>query len=323
METREGRPALAVLGVPDEVGAGQPGCLMGPAALRTAGVVERLRRLGFAVEDHGDLAPDEATEAPPVKLEGRARNVDAVAAWARALSEQAYRLAGEGRTPVFLGGDHSLSMGSINGVARHHADHGRPLFVLWLDAHADFNTPMTSPSGNMHGMPLAYLCGEPGLEDFAADVPRTGVPPGHVHILGARSVDEGERRLLAERGVHVVDMRQIDEHGVLVPMRRILGVVRAANGVLHVSLDVDVLDPQIAPGVGTTVPGGLTYREAHLIMELIHESGLMAALDVVELNPFLDERGRSACVLAELVASAFGQTVIERATMPGWVVPGR
>jgi arginase len=214
-------------------------------------------------------------------------------------------------------------MGSINGVARRCAEQGRPLFVLWLDAHADFNTPATSPSGNLHGMPLAYLCGEPGLEAFAADVPRSPIPPGQVHILGARSIDDGERRLLAERGVHVVDMRQIDEHGVSVPMRRILGLVRAAGGVLHVSLDVDVLDPQIAPGVGTTVPGGLTYREAHLIMELIHESGLMAALDVVELNPFLDERGRSACVLAELLASAFGQSVIERATTAGWTLPAR
>ena len=317
VETRDA--AVTVLGVPVEAGAGQPGCLMGPAALRTAGAVERLRRLGLAVEDEGDLAP---LEGPEESL-GHARNATTVAAWTRALSERAYQLAGGERTPVFLGGDHSLAMGSINGVARRFAEQNRPLYVLWLDAHADFNTPATSPSGNMHGMPLAYLCGEPGLEPFAADVARSLVPPDHVHILGARSIDAGERRLLAGRGVHVVDMRQIDEHGVSVPMRRILGLVRAAGGVLHVSLDVDVLDPQIAPGVGTTVPGGLTYREAHLIMELIHESGLMGSLDVVELNPFLDERGRSACVLAELVASAFGQSVIERATPAGWALPSR
>ena len=309
---------IVLLGAPVDAGSGRPGCLMGPAALRTAGLVTELERLGRTVRDRGDAWPHPALPADaPAAPGARARNLAAVAAWTRLLGGEVHALLAEGAVPVVLGGDHSLSMGTVNGAARHCADAGRALFVLWLDAHADFNTPDTSPSGNMHGMPLAALCGEPGLEAVFAGAPRAVVPPGNVHLFGIRSVDRGERRLLRARGVDVVDMRVIDEQGVAAPLRRILERVRAGGGFLHVSLDVDFLDPALAPGVGTTVPGGATFREAHLVMEMLHDSGLVGSLDVVELNPFLDERGRSATLLVDLVSSLFGRQVMDRPTAAG------
>ena len=228
------------------------------------------------------------------------------------LSAAVGRALQAGRIPVVLGGDHSLSLGSVDGAARFCRAAGRPLFVLWLDAHADFNTPETSRSGNLHGMPLAALCGEPGLEAVLDAAPGRRVDPAHVSMIGTRSLDEGERALLEARCIDVVDMRMIDEFGIVAPLRRILERVAAADGFLHVSFDVDFLDPALAPGVGTTVPGGATYREAHLVMEMLHDSGLVASLDVVELNPFLDDRGRSALVLVEMVASLFGRRIIGR-----------
>jgi arginase len=200
-------------------------------------------------------------------------------------------------------------MGSISGVARHAAEAGRELFVLWLDAHSDFNTPLTSPSGNMHGMSAAMLSREPGLEEVFGDELHAFIDPGRLHLFGIRSIDSGERRLLQDRGVDVVDMRRLDEDGFAVSIRRIIDRVKARDGLLHVSLDVDFLDPAIAPGVGTAVPGGATYREAHLVMELLYESGLSPSLDLVELNPFLDERGKSALLLVDLTASLFGRQV--------------
>ena len=303
---------LGLLGAPVEAGTSQAGCLMGPAALRTAGLVADLTDLGHQVADHGDLDPGRSPTAT-AEQDARLRNMAEVTGWTRALSARVEALLRGGETPVVLGGDHSLSMGSVDGVARHCRAIGRELFVLWLDAHADFNTPETTPSGNMHGMPLAALCGEAGLEAIFAPghVP---IPPSNVHLFGIRSIDRGERALLRARGVDVVDMRLIDEHGVAVPLRRILDHVKARDGILHVSLDIDFLDPALAPAVGTTVPGGATYREAHLIMEILHDSGLVGSLDVVELNPFLDERGRSAMVLADLVASLFGRQVMDRTT---------
>ncbi|KQP51442.1 arginase [Methylobacterium sp. Leaf108] len=299
-----GRRAVEVIGAPIEVGTHEAGAIMGPAALRTAGLVRALADLGWPVTDRGDVSPDPAAPA---------RGAGAVAAWALALREAVGAALGRGALPVVIGGDHSLSLGTVDAVLRHCAAGNRALFVLWLDAHADFNTPETSPSGNMHGMPLAALCGEPGFSDLFADDDRPTLAPGNVHLFGLRSIDAGERALVAARRIDVVDMRTIDEFGVVAPLRRILERVKAADGVLHVSLDVDFLDPSLAPGVGTTVPGGATFREAHLIMEMLHDSGLVAALDVVELNPFLDERGRSARLLVELVASLFGRAILERA----------
>ena len=302
------RKPIAILGAPVEAGAGVTGSAMGPAMLRTAGIVKSLRDLGLDVEDRGDLElPHAPVEAPAP--EGRAHRFADVSAWARLLARETYAAARSGRTPIVLGGDHSLAMGSIGGVARHAAEAGRELFVLWLDAHSDFNTPLTSPSGNMHGMSLAMLCREPGLEAVLGDEPHGFIEPSRLHLFGIRAIDSGERELLRDRGVDVVDMRMLDEHGFAVSIRRIIERVRARNGLLHVSLDVDFLDPTIAPGVGTAVPGGATYREAHLVMELLYESGLNPSLDLVELNPFLDERGKSALLLVDLTASLFGRQV--------------
>ena len=302
---------LALIGAPLELGAGRRGCAMGPAALRTAEIAQTLVALGYRVEDLGDVAPmppDPAFATPP----GRANHLAAIAGWSQAISERVRTTLAQGRLPIILGGDHALSMGSVNGVAAHCKNIGRELFVLWLDAHADFNTPETSPSGNVHGMPVAMLCREPGLDAIMGAVERVSVKPGNVHLFGIRSVDRGERALLAARGLHVADMRLIDEFGVVALLKSILAGVQRRGGLLHVSLDVDFLDPSLAPGVGTTVPGGATYREAHLIMEMLHDSGLVGSLDIVELNPFLDERGRSAHMLVDLVSSLFGRRIVDR-----------
>ncbi len=314
---------VVVIGAPVDAGAGQRGAVMGPVALRLAGLVDGLRELGLAVEDWGDLAVPAPVEVAGGLPEAQARNLGQVAAWARLLAQRAQAAMRHGAVPIFLGGDHSLSMGSVTGVARHARDVGRPLVVLWLDAHADFNTPNTTPSGNMHGMSTALLCGEAGLEAVFGDGDGNegGAPcpiaPQDVHLFGIRSVDRAERHALRQRGIDVVDMRVIDEFGVAVPLRRVLDKVAAAGAMLHVSLDVDFLDPSLAPGVGTTVPGGATHREAHLVMEMLHDSGLVTSVDVVELNPFLDVRGRSALLLADLVGSLFGRQITERETEAG------
>ncbi len=312
-------PRIGLLGVPVDVGASQRGTLMGPDALRTAGLRAVLEALKFQVEDFGNLAVGPASflnDAPP----DQAKNYREIQAWTRAISAKAFIIAQSGAVPIFMGGDHSLSMGSVNGVARHWHAQGRELFVLWLDAHADYNTPAITPSGNMHGMSSAFLCGEPGLDAMLGDEPRASIRPDDLELFGIRSIDPQEKLLVRERKINVVDMRQIDEFGVGVPIRRIIEKVKARNGVLHVSFDVDFLDPQLAPGVGTLVPGGASYREAHLVMELLHDSGLVRSVDVVELNPFLDERGRTARVAVELVASLFGQQIVDRVTPTNAIV---
>ncbi len=309
---------IAVWGAPLEAGAGTRGCLMGPASLRTAELIETLETLAPIVIDHGDVTP--APAADFVETPG-ARALPTVAAWSTALHEAAYAAAKSGATPVFLGGDHSIAFGSISGVARYAQEQDRDVFVIWLDAHADFNTPATSPSGNMHGMPMAYLCGEPGFDAMRGVEPkmqstaaRRPLAPGNIFMLGLRSVDPDERDLLSDRGVRAFDMRDFDERGVASIMRDVLEEISSAssNPWVHVSLDVDFLDPDIAPGVGTTVPGGATFREAHLIMEMLCDSNLVSSLDIVELNPFLDKRGKSARLLVDLVASLFGRRIFDR-----------
>ena len=302
---------VAILGAPIEAGTHEPGPAMGPAAMRTAGLDGVLRDLGHAVIDHGDV---DATPAIDVhEVSGNARNAATVAGWTRALSKRAHGLMESGALPIFLGGDHAMAMGTINGVARYCRDRGRPLHVLWLDAHADFNSPASSPSGNLHGMPVAMLCGEPSLSWLLGDEERAPLDPHRVVLFGIRSVDQIERAAVSARGVTIVDMRQIDEFGVPRLMREVLEKVRKDDGVLHVSLDIDFLDPSIAPAVGTTVAGGATYREAHLIMEMLHDSGLVISVDVAELNPFLDVRGTSAKLLVDLIASLMGRQIIGRA----------
>ncbi len=311
---------IAVLGAPIDIGASQRGTLMGPAALRTAGLLTLLDGLGFEVNDHGDLPIDDVADladAPP----DNAKHYREIQRWTRALSARAYELARSGAIPIFLGGDHTLSMGSVNGIVRYWHEIGRELFVVWLDAHADYNTPATTLSGNMHGMSAAFLCGEPGLDGLLGGAPRSSIEPDQLELFGTRSIDKLEKDLLRDRRIGVADMRQIDEFGVGVLIRRVIDKVKARRGVLHVSFDLDFLDPSVAPGVGTTVPGGATYREAHLVMEMLHDSGLVQSADIVELNPFLDERGRTARTAVELIGSLFGQQITDRPTPTNAIGP--
>ena len=297
-----------LIGAPVDSGQRRPGCLMGPAAYRVAGLGAALADLGHRVIDQGDLP---LPEVPPRAHDNRAvHHLAETMAWTEALARAAEGAMAEGM-PIFMGGDHSLSLGSLSGVAAHAAGQGRPLFVLWLDAHSDFHTPATTESGNLHGTPMAYAAGLPfdPFPPFPAPV-----PPGQICLFGIRSVDRAERAALAARGVLTQDMRSLDEQGIVTPLRAFLDQVAAAGGMLHVSLDVDFLDPAIAPAVGTTVPGGISFREAHLVMELLHDSGLVTSLDLVELNPFLDERGRTAHLMVDLVASLMGKTVLDRPT---------
>lgn len=303
-------PRVAILGLPTDAGAGQRGAVMGPTALRIAGLADGLRALGLDVVDHGDLAAPPPIDVTPPP--GRVHHLGEVAAWSRAIATAAEALMQPGTLPIFLGGDHGVSMGTITGLARHATAAGRALVVLWMDAHADFNTPATSPTGNMHGMATAQLTGQPGLEAVFGEPGPPALPLNRLHLFGIRSIDAEERYQLRAKGVDVADMRLIDEFGVGVLLRRVLEQVVALDALLHVSLDVDFLDPAIAPGVGTAVQGGATYREAHLLMEMLHDSGRVTSLDVVELNPFLDVRGQSAVLLVELVASLFGRRIIER-----------
>lgn len=298
-----------ILGAPVQDGAGRKGCEMGPSALRVAGLVEALRELGHTVDDLGTLASTPAAASHP---NPNLKSLPEIAGWTAALAEAAYR-ASDAAVPIFLGGDHSISAGTLAGVARRAAESRRSLFVLWLDAHTDFHTLDSSTSGNLHGVPLAYATGQPGFEGCFPPL-AAKVEPIRVCAFGVRSIDPAERIAVDEAGVTLHDMRAIDEHGIGPLLRDFLGRVSAENGLLHVSLDVDFLDPSIAPAVGTTVPGGATFREAHLVMEMLHDSGRVASLDLVELNPFLDERGRTATLMVDLVASLMGRRIMDRPT---------
>lgn len=299
-----------LIGVPVEAGAGRPGCEMGPSALRCAGIGPALAGLGHRVSDMGNLA----APAPVTVAHGNAvlKALPAVAAWTGAIAEAAFAASADA-LPVFLGGDHSVSAGTLAGMARRAAAAGRPLNVLWLDAHPDFHTLETTTSGNLHGVPVAYATGRPEFRGYFPEL-HAAVDPGRVCMMGIRSVDPAERAGLAEAGVTVHDMREIDEVGMAPLLRAFLARVAAEGGMLHVSLDVDFLDPGIAPGVGTTVPGGASFREAHLVMEMLWESGAVTSLDLVELNPFLDERGRTALLMVDLAASLMGRRVLDRPT---------
>ena len=302
------RKTCILLGAPVDSGKRRRGCLMGPAAYRTAGLAGALGELGHRVHDLGDVAPAPLRDVPgPEHVHALSETV----AWTEALIPAARDAMARG-LPIFMGGDHSLSLGTVAGVAEYAQAQGRPLFLLWLDAHSDFHVPASSASGNLHGTPVGYVTGRRGFDGFPPLA--APVPEDRVCLFGLRSVDRAEADELATRDMTLHDMRSIDEQGIGKPLTAFLDRVHAANGLLHVSLDVDFLDPSIAPAVGTTVPGGTTVREAHLVMELLHDSGLMTSLDLVELNPFLDERGRTASLMVDLVASALGRRVFDRPT---------
>lgn len=297
-----------LIGAPMDSGKRRDGCLMGPDAFRTAGLARALRALGLKVVDDGNLSPASFT---PDEDGGRLHKPHETIAWTYRLIREAEQAMSRG-LPIFLGGDHAISLGTVPGVAAHAASKGRPQFVLWLDAHSDFHTAETTTSGNLHGTPLAYATGRKGFPGFPKVT--APVPEENVCIIGLRSVDPAEKAMLQDSGIHYHDMREIDETGIATPLSAFLKRVEEANGALHVSLDVDFLDPSVAPAVGTTVPGGATIREGHLAMELICDSGLMTSMDMVELNPFLDERGRTAQAMVDLAASALGRRVFDRPT---------
>jgi arginase len=300
--------SVSLIGVPTDIGAGHRGALMGPDALRIAGLGEALAVRGIDVVDRGNLDGPRNPWQPPV--EGY-RHLDEVVAWNRAVMDAVGAELRQGRLPIMMGGDHGLGIGSITAVARHCRDAGKQLRVLWLDAHADFNTHEVTPSGNIHGMPVACLCGigPDALTKLGGSAP--ALRPAEVRQVGIRSVDEGEKRLVKQYGLDVYDMRYIDEVGMKRTMEEALAGVDA-NTHLHVSFDVDFLDPSIAPGVGTTVPGGPNYREAQLVMEMIADSGRMGSLDIVELNPVLDNRNSTAVLTVDLVESLFGKSTLMR-----------
>ena len=298
-----------LIGAPVDCGKRRRGCLMGPDAYRTAGLAEAITALGHTVEDLGNLAPAAVEVAPHAndKVYALAENVG----WTQTLMAAAQQAAPRG-LPIFLGGDHALALGTVAGMAAHAQTTGRPFFALWLDAHSDIHTPNTTDSGNLHGTPVGYVIGRDGFEAFPALPAR--VDPANICMIGLRSVDSAEHAALLDINVDVVDMRVIDESGIRTPLAAFLDRVAAVDGMLHVSLDVDFLDPSVAPAVGTTVPGGATVREGHLVMEMLCDSGLVTSLDLVELNPFLDDRGKTASLMVDLTASLLGRRVFDRPT---------
>jgi arginase len=301
-------PPVSLIGAPTDIGAGHRGALMGPDALRIAGLGEALAERGVDVADRGNLIGPGNPWAPPVN---GYRHLEQVVAWNRLVMDAVGAELRANRLPILLGGDHCLGVGSITAVARHCRESGKQLRVLWLDAHADFNTSQVTPSGNIHGMPVACLCGigPDALVRLGGSAP--AIRPDQIRQIGIRSVDLGEKRLIKEYNLDIYDMRYIDEVGMKRAMEEALDGVDADTH-LHVSFDVDFLDPAIAPGVGTTVPGGPNYREAQLVMEMIADCGSMGSLDIVELNPMLDNRNETARVAVDLVESLFGKSTLMR-----------
>ena len=301
-------PPVSIFGVPTDVGAGRRGASMGPEALRVAGLAEALAARGIDVVDRGNLDGPRNPWTGPV--DGY-RHLDEVVAWNRAVLAASSAELRAGRMPVMLGGDHCLAIGSIAAVANHCRDTGRKLRVLWLDAHTDFNTHAITPSGNLHGMPVACLCGiGPGvLTRLGGASP--AIVPAQIRQIGIRSVDPEEKRLVNEHGLDIYDMRHIDEVGMKQTVEQALhGLDEDTH--LHVSFDVDVLDPSIAPGTGTPVPGGINYREAQLVMEMVADSGRMGSLDIVEVNTALDNGNATAELAVDLVESLFGKSTLMR-----------
>ncbi|HEX2250196.1 MAG TPA: arginase [Gemmatimonadales bacterium] len=297
-----------VLGVPMDLGSGRRGVDMGPSAIRIAGVAHRLLELGHKVIDDGDI-PIKNMEELRVGNE-RARYLPEIARASGIVARKVERITLLGHFPLVLGGDHSVAIGTVSGLASATRQQGKRLGLLWIDAHGDINTPETTPSGNIHGMPLAALLGfgAPELTSIGGSAPK--VEPRNVALVGVRSLDSGEKQRLRETGVQVHTMSDIDRHGVHRVMKKALGRVTDGTDFVHVSMDLDVVDPSVAPGVGTPVKGGLDYREAHLIMEVLADAGVMTSLELVEVNPILDECNASAEFAVELVQSGFGKKIL-------------
>jgi arginase len=297
------RKSIATIGAALDLGSGRRGVDMGPSAIRYAGLDTRLAGLGYDIDDWGNV--ETAVAEATATGNPSARFLAEIKETCERVARLVERSVLEGRVPVVLGGDHSIALGTVGGLASAHG----PGAVLWLDAHGDLNTPETSPSGNVHGMPLAAALGRAG-EDFASETwPLPALAPERVMLVGVRSLDEGERSYIREAGLGVYTMTELDRRGVEAVVREALERVRGAAFV-HVSLDMDVVDPEVAPGVGTPVRGGLSYREAHLALELIAESGLMTSLEIVEVNPILDRENATGELAVELAASAFGATIL-------------
>ncbi len=295
---------IAIIGVPLDLGAGRRGVDMGPSAIRYAGLRERIAALGYRVRDLGNLAVPLAEQIEPPDADEPLRYLQPIAGVVRDLAQQVRQVISGNTLPIILGGDHSLSIGSVAGVA-----HNRRIGVIWLDAHGDYNTPETTPSGNIHGMGLAVLTGR-GHPMLTGLIGRTPVlRPGDAVLVGVRNLDDSERELLRTSGVHVFTMHDIDRRGMAAVMEEAILHVSAGTIGFHLSFDLDVLDPHEAPGVGTPVLGGITYREAHLAMELIAASGRLISLDLVEVNPILDTRNMTALLAVEFALSALGKTI--------------
>jgi arginase len=299
---------IAIIGAPMDLGAGRRGVDMGPSALRVAGLNEKLAAIGYEVKDLGNVLVEQP-ESSPVGP-SHARYLAQIAHTCARLATIVEQAADEGRAPLVLGGDHSIAVGTVAGVSRHFRKQDRRLGLIWVDAHADMNTPETSPSGNVHGMPLACCIGigPPELALLAGEEP--AVEPSSVAIIGLRSVDEAERLNVKAASVHAFTMRDIDERGMRSVIQEAIQHATLGTDGFHLSFDMDAVDPDEAPGVGTPVPGGITYREAHLAMEIVCDSGLMASMELVEVNPVMDEANRTALLGVELVLSAMGKRIL-------------
>jgi arginase len=299
---------VSIIGAPTDIGASMRGASMGPEAIRVAHLQAMLESQGVEVADRGNLQGPGNPGLPPV---GGYRHLPQVTAWNRAVYEACHAEFDAGRLPILVGGDHSLAVGSIAAAAQHAREHGRKFRVLWFDAHADSNTSELTPSGNIHGMPVAILLGHGPRELVELGGRTPAIRPDDIRQIGIRSVDLGEKKFVHELGFEVYDMRYIDESGMRQTMKDALaGLDRGTH--LHVSFDVDFLDPDFAPGVGTTVPGGPSYREAQLCMEMVADTGLLASLDLMELNPAQDNHNRTAEVAVDLVGSLFGKSTLVR-----------
>lgn len=297
-----------LIGVPLDLGGNRRGVDMGPSALRIATLAEQLTGLGVTVVDKGDVP----TPLPETKGPGdpRKRYVKEIAKVCQRLFQTSLASLHEGALPIVLGGDHSLGAGSVAATAAWMATRQQPLGVIWVDAHADINSPATSPSGNVHGMPLAALLGGEPLELARIGGDGPSIRPEHTVLVGIRNLDDREKEIVKASGVHAFTMKDIDRLGIAEVMDRALAAASHGTGGVHVSFDLDVCDPSIAPGVGTPVKGGLDYREAHFVMEAIAESGRLVALDLVEVNPALDLRNTTAELATELALSAFGKRIL-------------